>query len=136
MYQPMTQMYQPSMQQYQGYQPMCNQPAYQPQIPAQMQIQASQQVPAINGRMVGSYEEIKPEYVPMNGNVHWFPLNDGSCVYGKFWDNQGMLKAVKYVPENVEQVKVEDPVVMLNNKLDQILDMLNKNDEVDLDDCK
>lgn len=60
-------------------------------------------VTPIVGRWVETFEEIKPQEVPMDGGMYFFPQTDYSCVYAKYWDNNGQLMSFRFLPEKVEQ---------------------------------
>ena len=63
------------------------------------------------GRQISSIDEIMPNDVPMDGSVSFFPVRDGSCVYAKFWNRQGTIDTIKFVPavatsaENIENTQ-------------------------------
>lgn len=75
------------------------------QTPIQQQYPTYQ--PGLSGRRIANINEVMPNDIPMDGNMSLFPYVDGSCIYGKYWDKNGMLQTVKFVPE-VESV-VEEP---------------------------
>ena len=66
------------------------------------------------GKWVDSFNDIKPQDVPMDGSMCFFPLNDYSCVYAMVWGNDGQIKPYRLVPEKeqpqVQQEPISDPV--------------------------
>ena len=60
------------------------------------------QIKPTNGRWVESYEDIMPREVPMDGSICFFPQEDCSCIYAKFWDNNGNLQSFRFLPEKNE----------------------------------
>lgn len=81
---------QPSAYQQMNY----NQQAQLPQLPQQY----SQPAPALVGRTVKRAEDIRPDDVPMDGRVGYFPMEDLSCVIAKQWTNEGRIATVEYIP--------------------------------------
>ena len=98
----------------QTQQPYVPTPAYQPQPMNQPRQQG------ILGHMVSNPNEITPQEIPMDGSISLFPMQDGSAVIGKFWDNNGQIKTIRFVPENVEQPRQQDPFAVLNERLDTL----------------
>lgn len=78
----------------------------------------------ITGRVVSSLDEIQVQEVPTDGTVAWFPMADGSCVYGRRWNPSGRIDTYRYMPEAVQTEPQEDPVAQLNSKVDRALEML------------
>ena len=72
------------------------------------------------GRMITSPDQITPQEIPMDGSISLFPMQDGSAVIGKFWDSNGQIKTIRFVPENVEQPRQQDPFVAINERLDTL----------------
>lgn len=74
----------------------------QPTFPAQTQYSSTftaPTIPTLSGRVIDSEAEvITPNEVPMNGGMSLFPTTNRSCVIAKFWDTDGNLRTVKYVP--------------------------------------
>lgn len=68
------------------------------------------------GRWVDSFEEIMPQEVQMNGQMYLFPQNDWSCIYARYWDNNGQLLTFRFLPEKVEQ-----PVQQSSPDMDSII---------------
>lgn len=63
----------------------------------------------------------------MDGSISMFPMQDGSAVYGKFWDSNGQIKTIRFVPENVDQAQTqEDPFAAINTRLDSIESLLKQ----------
>lgn len=62
-----------------------------------------------DGYWVDAFENIKPKDVPMDGEMHFFPQTDNSCVYAKVWTNDGQLLSFRFLPEKVEQPKQDVP---------------------------
>ncbi len=56
-------------------------------------------VPPLIGRWVNSFNEIKPQDVPMDGSICFFPQTDNSCIYAMVWDNNGRITPYRFVPE-------------------------------------
>lgn len=106
-------------------------PGYQPPTMQQMVSQGYQSPglqhhvqPGITGRVVSSLDEIQVQEVPTDGTVAWFPMADGSCVYGRRWNPSGRIDTYRYMPEAVQTEPQEDPVAQLNAKVDRALEML------------
>lgn len=55
------------------------------------------------GRWVDAFSDIKPQDVAMDGQMHFFPQNDNSCIYAKFWNNNGQLLSFRFLPEREQQ---------------------------------
>lgn len=81
----------PFMQSY----PQVQQPMSQPQTYSN---QPSNPVP-VRGRVIKTETDISPRDVPMDGFASYFPADDGSCIYVKFWDKDGKIQTQKFVPE-------------------------------------
>lgn len=69
-----------------------------------------------DGYWVESFNDIKPKDVPMDGEMHFFPQSDSSCVYAKLWTNDGQLLSFRFLPEKVETPK-QEPVSNINDIL-------------------
>lgn len=105
-------------------QPFVPAPTYQPQQPQQ---QSTQHQQGILGRMISNPNEITPQEIPMDGSISMFPMQDGSAVYGKFWDSNGQIKTIRFVPENVDQPQQQsDPFAAINSRLDSIEGLLKQ----------
>lgn len=66
-----------------------------------------QPVPSLSGRMVTNPQEIRPNEVPMDGSVSFFPSSDGSYIYAKFWGPDGNIQTRVFVPE--QPISAEEP---------------------------
>lgn len=64
-------------------------------------------IPSLMGRMVNNPQEIRPNEIPMDGNVSFFPSTDGSYIYAKFWGPDGNIQTRVFVPE--QMTSVEEP---------------------------
>lgn len=64
----------------------------------------------IVGRWVDSFDEIKPQEVAMDGEMHFFPQSDNSCVYAKFWTNDGRLLSFRFLPEKEDRKQPQQAV--------------------------
>lgn len=104
----------------QTQQPYVPAPTYQPQWSNQSQTMNQPRQQGILGHMVSNPNEITPQEIPMDGSISLFPMQDGSAVIGKFWDNNGQIKTIRFVPENVEQPQQQDPFAVLNERLDTL----------------
>lgn len=109
------------------YQPTSYQPTIQPVPQQQQPLQSS--MPTVRGRIVNREEEITPNEVAMDGQVSLFPLADYSCIVAKFWDSNGQMQAVKFVPlmENAVEQEVENKSDMILGRLDDIESLIKKN---------
>lgn len=118
--------------QYPGFQygqtqpPYVPTPAYQQPITNPVQNQNQNRSQGILGRMISNPNEITPQEIPMDGSISMFPMQDGSAVYGKFWDSNGQIKTIRFIPENVDQPQQQDPFVAINTRLDSIEELLKK----------
>lgn len=109
-----------------GYPYGQTQPSYVP-TPSYQSMTANQtRSQGILGRMISNPNEITPQEIPMDGSISMFPMQDGSAVYGKFWDSNGQIKTIRFIPENVNQPQQEDPFTAINNRLDSIEDLLKR----------
>lgn len=84
--------------------------------------------PPINGRPITSEDEIVPAAIPMDGSVTYFPKVDFSEIIAKFWDRNGTLQEIRFVPapftnQNGSQNGVSLDMVMA--KLTEIETKLN-----------
>lgn len=101
-------------------------PTYQQPISNPVQNQNQNRSQGILGRMITNPNEITPQEIPMDGSISMFPMQDGSAVYGKFWDSNGQIKTIRFIPENVEQPQQQDPFAAINTRLDSIEELLRK----------
>lgn len=116
-----------AMPQMQTYQPSVYQPTVQA-VP-QQQTPPQSSLPTVRGRLVSHEEEITPSEVAMDGQVSLFPLTDYSCIIAKFWDSNGQMQAVKFVPiveQTVEQ-EVENKSDVILGRLDEIESLIKRN---------
>lgn len=81
-----------------------NQPMAQTQYQNQQQPQPQpQQIqPSLIGKHINNLSEIKPIEIPMDGTATYFPTVDGSAIYLRYWDQDGQIKGVRYIPEVAE----------------------------------
>lgn len=66
--------------------------------PTNYQTQVSNASSPVRGRFIKSETEITPSDVPMDGYASYFPSEDGSCIYVKFWDKDGKIQTRTFVP--------------------------------------
>lgn len=106
---------------------------YQPIYPAQQMVQnqARQAPPTIlSGRFVQKLEDITPNDVTMDGSMSYFPVSDGSCIYVKFWKQDGTIGTIRFVPETVDApAKTDsftDALMSIQERLDKIEKMLSE----------
>ncbi len=112
------------------------QPQTQSQPQPQVQQQNQQQAPpsVIPGRPVKTIDDVKPNEVPMDGTICFFPLSDMSYIYAKQWGSDGKLETVPYqrvqTPTSDSSAQQEPQQVApdfsnefttLNQKLDSML---------------
>lgn len=55
------------------------------------------------GRWVESFDDIAPQEVKMDGCMYFFPQNDYSCIYARYWDRNGQLRTFRFLPEKIEE---------------------------------
>lgn len=96
---------------------MTSQPVYYSPTPT---LPTMPTYPTLPGRTVMNPDDVRPNEVPMDGSVSFFPMNDYSCIYAKIWGNDGQLKTFKFVPEKVPEQKEEQP-----SELSQIMARLD-----------
>lgn len=111
----------PTYSGYGQYQPQ-TQPAQPVQSPQpQNVVTAPMPRQTINGRFISNISEVTPNEVPMDGTASIFPVNDGSCVYVRFWNTEGNIQTLKFVPEKpTESVQTTSDLDILMNKLNAI----------------
>lgn len=103
----------------QGFQTAVPLPMPAPQPQAQSLPQRS----VIYGRPVNQIEEVLPQDVPMDGTCSLFPTNDGTAIYKKYWNSDGTIKTIKFVPETIpEQVEQPNAMEELKAYLDEKFD--------------
>lgn len=96
---------------------MMNQPMSQPIRQPNTQGWKSYSAPTIKpteGRWVDSFDEIMPQEVQMNGQMYLFPQNDWSCIYARYWNNNGELLTCRFLPEKIEQ-PIQQPSYDMNS---------------------
>lgn len=146
MFQPQNGMYNPqfNMPAYPGYQPQFT-PNQQNQLPfstnpfppSQQQITSTNTVTPVQqaglqGRVVGTVSEVRPNDVPSDGSPSFFPLNDYSEIYVKSLNNEGLISTVVYKPVQEKEGKqpkdIAPPAYIseLSAKVDEIFDYLPK----------
>lgn len=83
----------------------------QPTVPSNtMPVQQTQQQPQfafVQGRVVESETDIKPNEIPMDGSVTFFPKSDYSVVFGKTWTENGTIRSMRYLLEQENPVQPE-----------------------------
>lgn len=115
--------YQSAFQPYQQLQPMM-----MPQFTAPQQM--AQPKNPIAGRIVSSADEIAANEVPMDGTVALFPVQDGSLIYARQWNNNGTISTVEYAPvqkpADAEEA-AETPTLMdIMDQLSDIEDLIKQ----------
>ena len=85
-----------------GYQ----QPVYRP--PVQQMTQQPPMISAIPGRVVNTFEDIRPNEVPGDGSISVFPQGDLSCIYVRYIAGDGTIKTRKFV-EETEAIATDMP---------------------------
>lgn len=76
-------------------------------IPAAQQ--QTQQPTFVQGRVVESEGDIKPNEIPMDGSVTFFPKSDYSVVFGKTWTENGTIRSMRYLLEQENPAPKEEP---------------------------
>ena len=111
----------------QTQQPYVPTPSYQPMNTSAQNQQSQNRPQGILGRMISNPNEITPQEIPMDGSISMFPMQDGSAVYGKFWDSNGQIKTIRFVPENNgEQPQQNDPFAVINGRLDDLENLIKQ----------
>lgn len=99
---------------------------YPPSNPVPQQVEPVRQS-VIPGRAVNSPEDIRPNEIPMDGTLCYFPTRDFSRIYVKAWDSDGQLKT--FIFENaqvpVPDTPKEDPTDKVLKRLDEIEELIN-----------
>lgn len=96
---------------------------YNQTMPYNQPVVQQQQIPVLNGQMVGSLDEVKGKDVDLSGNPTWYPKVDGTEVYRKQLQPDGTSKILTYVLSNdgmQEQPKQMVDADVLNNLLGQL----------------
>lgn len=68
------------------------------------------QMSPLVGKWVGKFDDIKPQDVPMDGSMCFFPQSDGSCIYAMMWSNDGKIVPYRFLPERNEVQASQEPV--------------------------
>lgn len=58
-----------------------------------------QYIPLAGGRWVDTPDEIRPNEVPMDSQIYFFPQSDYKCIYAKIWTQDGRLMTYRFLPE-------------------------------------
>lgn len=99
-----------------------NNPGFTPPTPQNFQNPVpNMQPPSIRGRLVQSVEEIRPNEVPMDGSVSYFPQSDLSCIYAKQWQPNGTIATQRYVLDIPKQPDAQPE----QNSMNEILEKLS-----------
>lgn len=79
--------------------------------------------PCLKGRTVSDDSDIRPNDVPTDGSPAFFPRTDGQAIYVKWWESNGLIKGVTFIPS---QETTADKTVDADTikKLDDILERL------------
>lgn len=105
--------------------------------PVQQMTQQPPMISAIPGRVVNTFEDIRPNEVPGDGSISVFPQGDLSCIYVRYIAGDGTIKTRKFV-EETEAIAADMPstgqtnqngtpdYAALNEKLDKIDKKLSK----------
>ena len=86
----------------------------------------------ISGRIVENQSEIKPNEIPMDGSLSFFPTKDCSCIYVKVWGNDGQLRTFRFVPEKQDGMEPQSEFSQVLSRLDSIekkLSIMNVNNK-------
>lgn len=94
-------------------------------------VQNQQQSP-LPGKIISSLDDIKPNDIPGDGQVAWFPADDYSCIIARGWATSGdRIEMRKYVPEetanNPDQPSIESILMGMAQKLNQMEQLLIAN---------
>lgn len=57
----------------------------------------------VRGRLVESSDEISPQEIPMDLAPSFFPQKDYKVIHVKYWTRDGVLKNMRFVPEEQPQ---------------------------------
>lgn len=81
--------------------------------------------PPMNGKMVASPEDIRPNDIPMDGSISFFPLKDGTAIYAKQWTGNGTIATAVYKldtpPPEPKQPTVEEQILTRLDSIEQLL---------------
>ena len=124
------------------YQPYNNQyqtPLYsQPTAPINQAqyVAPTYNTPTLNGRFVNTFEEIKPDEIPMNGTQSVFVKNDLSQICVKKWSANGCIDTVTYelkqeeakanIFDNIDYEILENKINKMDSSFSKRLDRLEK----------
>lgn len=70
--------------------------------------QVSQQPTFVQGRVVESEADIKPNEIPMDGSVTFFPKSDYTVVFGKTWTENGTIRSMRFLLEQENAPPAQD----------------------------
>lgn len=82
------------------------------------------------GKLINNLNDIRPQNIPYDGTVAWFPASDYSCVFAKGWSDSGdRIDTIKYVPEqraNQEQqvspeMQLLQAIIQRQDRIEQML---------------
>lgn len=96
--------------------------------PQMSQMPQSPMVSNLQGKVVDGIEIVKATDVPF-GSFSVFPKGDFGEIYLKTWNNNGTTQIITYKPVVEEEVKKEEPNLILekiNNIENQLTDLINK----------
>lgn len=89
------------------------------------------QRPIIFGHHVNKVEDITANEVPMDGTSGYFPLFDESAIFKKFWNSDGTISTIKYVPvESEPEVNSPTEIEELKSWLESKFNDLQSRKEV------
>lgn len=81
--------------------------------------------PPMNGKVVASPEDIRPNDIPMDGSVSFFPLKDGTTIYAKQWTGNGTIATAVYKldvpPQEPKQPTAEEQILTRLERIEQML---------------
>lgn len=70
-------------------------------------IQQQEDGKSFSVRVIKSPDEIKPDEIPMNGEISLFLQDDLNVIYGKRWTNKGTVDTLRFILENNDQNETE-----------------------------
>lgn len=115
--------------------PYSRQPAYgagmYPQYP-QINYTQPPLTHILPGKSVSNVSDISPADVPMDGSIALFPKKDGSCIFVKYMNDEGLITTDIYLPQdsNVEVPNLQEEEGATNadivDKLNTVIDLLNR----------
>lgn len=91
-----------------------------------------QRVDPLPGKLIFDLNDIKPNDIPGNGQVAWFPAADYSCIIAKGWSTEGdRIETRKYIPEEIQPAQdkpsLESILMGMAQKLNQMEQLLISN---------